>query len=150
MDTSVVVAALCSWHDMHEAAVTTLGALLDEPAAVVLPIAVLLESYAVLTRLPAPRRLAPAVVERALSDTFARVTRRPGLDSAGAEELLRAMASRGLAGGTTYDARIAAAARSGGASGVLTLNPGHFVRFGWLSLEVFVPGAEGSPQRPPA
>ena len=55
-DTSVVIAAFASWHENHQAARRALdnGLRLVEHCAV--------ETYSVLTRLPAPHRVAGSVV----------------------------------------------------------------------------------------
>lgn len=106
VDTSVVVAGLCSWHPDHEAAKAVL---------VTRPIAlahVLVESYAVLTRLPAPRRLEPQLVLAALERLFP--AKPVGLPGAATMSLLQRLAPHGIAGGATYDALVAESARKAG------------------------------------
>ena len=65
VDTSVVIAAFATWHESHARALSSrCGAALRcrRPCA--------LEMYAVLTRLPAPHRVAPEVVRDYLAATF--------------------------------------------------------------------------------
>lgn len=62
-DTSVLVPALLSWHERHDDARRAVHGVRGVPAHV------LVESYSVLTRLPAPSRLAPA----AAADLLARL-----------------------------------------------------------------------------
>lgn len=102
-DTSVVVAAFASWHEGHLSAV---GALRRRP---VLPAHVLLESFSVLTRLPAPHRAAPGIVEAFLSRRFpAEPLALPGEEH---RDLVRFAVGAGLSGGAVYDALIAATAK---------------------------------------
>lgn len=104
-DTSVLVPALLSWHPAHEecrAAVVEVA---------VLPSHVFLETYSVLTRLPAPHRVAArdaAAAIEALDLT--------GLTLPAGESLaLVTVLGRGsLGGGAVYDALVAATARHHG------------------------------------
>ena len=59
VDSSVLVAALLGWHEHHVAAFRVLDAVLAADDDLVLPVHALIETYAVLTRLPAPHRLSP-------------------------------------------------------------------------------------------
>lgn len=97
-DTSVVVAALASWHEGHEAASAAVA------AGVRLPAHCLLESYSVLTRLPPPHRFAPRVARDLLR---ARFDGPPlTLDGVAHRALLDRLVDAGLSGGATYDALI--------------------------------------------
>jgi len=106
-DTSLAVAAFASWHERHEAARRTLdgGLRLVEHCA--------LETYSVLTRLPAPHRASGEVVREFLKTRF----RLPFLRlSAGAyREFLSALPDRAVSGGAVYDALVAATAAHHGA-----------------------------------
>ena len=100
VDTSVVVAAFASWHEAHAVALRAVG---NRP---VLPVACALEADAVLTRLPAPHRVAPGLVRDYLATTF----RGPGIGLDATEDgaaLVAAVAERGIRGGAAYDAVIA-------------------------------------------
>jgi predicted nucleic acid-binding protein len=102
-DTSVLVAALMSWHPRHAEARKVVVNRVDA-----IPAHVLLETYSVLTRLPAPHRITPA-------DAGAVLTRLKlkslGLPAAAHAKLLGETAALGLRGGAVYDALIAATAR---------------------------------------
>lgn len=101
-DTSVVVAAFASWHESHDRARLALdgGLRLIEHCA--------LETYSVLTRLPAPHRTAGDVVLEFLQTRF----RQPFLRLAAPayREFLLGLARTGISGGAAYDALIAATA----------------------------------------
>ena len=101
-DTSVVVAAFASWHESHKAA----GRALRPGTRLIAQCAV--ETYSVLTRLPAPHRAPGDVVLRFLAERF------PEdylvLDSAPLKALLRSLPGLGISGGATYDAVIGATA----------------------------------------
>lgn len=99
----------------------------------------LVEAYAVLTRLPPPHRLAPGDAHAVLAPSFVAGRRIVALGAAGTAALLRALARQGIAGGQTYDAVIAACARRGKASTLLTFNAAHFEPFGDRALEIAVP-----------
>ncbi|CAN5688195.1 PIN domain-containing protein [soil metagenome] len=129
LDTSVVVAALLGAHEHHEAARRTVDDALSSPGGAILPVPVLFEAYAVLTRLPAPWRLRADVAERLLRDTFeehATVVSLP--DEDGAWSVVRNLAQRGLIGGIAHDAHIAACAQAAGADALATLNRRDFDR----------------------
>jgi toxin FitB len=106
-DTSVMVPALVAWHPEHAAA---RRALADVVTAI--PAHVLLESFSVLTRLPAPHRIA-ASDAAAVLDAM--------VDAAGlapivlpAEEhrrLVSTLAAHGVRGGAVYDGLVGATAR---------------------------------------
>lgn len=101
-DTSALVAALLSWHPEHEAARAAV-----RDSVTTIPGHVLLEVYSVLTRLPAPHRLAPDAAARAV-DALALdvVTLPPEQHTA----LIRSLARAGVRGGAIYDALIGATA----------------------------------------
>ncbi len=113
VDTSVVIAAFATWHESHAAAVSALG---SRPA---LPAACALETYAVLTRLPHPHRVAPDVVRDYLEAMFPDA--RLALSDDASRHLVETLVERGVTGGASYDAVIALVARSIGAT-VMTLD----------------------------
>jgi len=100
-DTSVLVACFASWHEHHDIAFAAAGRLDGIVAHC------LLETYSVLTRLPAPHRMAAAVVSRYLGVTFGS---HPvfGLPPEDQRALVTTCAARGVSGGSVYDAVIAA------------------------------------------
>ncbi len=101
-DSSVVVAAFASWHESHDAASRALD------GDVRLPSHAALESYSVLTRLPAPHRAKPALVRSFLADRFSEPLLL--LDSQAHKLLLDELVSLGIAGGAVYDALVGLAA----------------------------------------
>lgn len=105
-DTSAVIAAFASWHDRHEQAIRVVpGNPLIAHCA--------LETFSVLTRLPAPHRVSPDTVAEYLELQF------PDewltLPAAAWTGLVRSLPGHGIAGGAAYDALIAATALSHGA-----------------------------------
>ena len=84
------------------------------------------ETYAVLTRLPASHRLAPAdawtLVRTNFVDNAALVT----LDGPAHVTVLAQLAGAGIGGGRTYDGLIAACAGASHARALLTFNSRHF------------------------
>lgn len=106
VDTSVVVAAFASWHEAHRAS----AQLLDRRPR--LPAHALIESYSVLTRLPAPHRADAGIVAAFLAERF----RSPPLTLPGDAQaaLIATAAAAGLTGGSVYDALIAATAKHAG------------------------------------
>ena len=102
VDTSVLVPALASWHPRHETALAVVAR-----RATAVPAHVLLETYAVLTRLPALQRIAPAVAGEALAALDLPKLELPGSAYA---DLVADLAAGGLRGGATYDGLVAATA----------------------------------------
>lgn len=103
-DTSVVVAAFASWHEHHEVARRAV----DGGVRLIAHCA--LESYSVLTRLPAPHRSSSLVVREFLLARFPRGWLR--LNARAYEGFVLALPDRGISGGSAYDALIAATAAS--------------------------------------
>src|SRR6184192_3362205 len=64
LDTSCLVAAVCSWHMHHEATAAEISRRLSRGEEPVMAAPALVEAYAVLTRLPAPHRLLPRMLSR--------------------------------------------------------------------------------------
>ena len=138
-DTSVIIAAVCTWHERHAAAASEILERLAIGQKMAVAAHALVEAYAVLTRLPPPHRIAPADVHAVLAASFITGRRIVSLDAAGTIDLLRTLAQEGIAGGQAYDAVIAACARRAKASVLLTFNAAHFEPFGGDALEITVP-----------
>lgn len=101
-DTSVVVAAFASWHEHHELARKALDdglRLIDHCA---------LETYSVLTRLPAPHRCTGQVVSEFIRLRFAEPFLR--LNGPAYQNFVLKLPGHGITGGAAYDALIAATA----------------------------------------
>lgn len=101
-DTSVVVAAFATWHEMHEPARLALdeGLRLPEHCA--------LETYSVLTRLPAPHRAPGDVVREFIKARFPEPFLR--LAPASYRAFVLGLWDRQVTGGAAYDALVAATA----------------------------------------
>jgi predicted nucleic acid-binding protein len=106
-DTSVVIAAFASWHESHEGARRALdsGLRLIEHCA--------LETYSVLTRLPAPHRSSGTVVQQFLIARFHQPSLRLGARAY--KDFILGLPDHGVTGGTAYDALVAATAAAYGA-----------------------------------
>lgn len=102
-DTSVLVAALATWHPRHPEARAAVEERVDA-----LPAHVILECYSVLTRLPAPHRLAADVAGSAVAGIDLPTL---ALPEDAHHRLVATLAAAGLTGGTVYDALASATAR---------------------------------------
>jgi predicted nucleic acid-binding protein len=103
-DTSLVVAAFASWHESHQPARRALdsGLRLIEHCA--------LETYSVLTRLPAPHRAPGLVVRDFLDARFPDPLLR--LSPSDYKAFILGLPDQGVTGGAAYDALVAATAAS--------------------------------------
>jgi predicted nucleic acid-binding protein len=101
-DTSVVVAAFASWHENHERARQALdrGVRLIEHCA--------LETYSVLTRLPAPHRTPASIIRQFLDARFPQPYLRLG--AVRYRRFILELPDHEVAGGAAYDALVAATA----------------------------------------
>jgi predicted nucleic acid-binding protein len=102
-----MVAAFASWHERHEAARRALDSglhLVDHCA---------LETYSVLTRLPAPHRARGEIVREFLKARFPQPFLR--LSAAAYRDFVSTLPERAVSGGAAYDALVAATAASHGA-----------------------------------
>ena len=117
----MLVAAFCAWHEHHEPAAGALEAMARQRRRLVLAAPVLLEAYAVLTRLPAPHRLSLDSARELLRGNLA-ARRAVALDTRGYWRLIDRAADGGVAGGRSYDALVVACAVRAGVDRLLTLN----------------------------
>lgn len=103
VDTSVVVPALLGWHEHHDMCRRA-------AAGATIPAHALIETYSVLTRLPAPHR----IESRAAADLLRRwfpMERILAASVALQHAVLSELDGAGVSGGATYDALIALTAR---------------------------------------
>jgi predicted nucleic acid-binding protein len=101
-DTSVVVPSLLAWHELHARAATALKDVRRLPAHA------LAESFAVLSRLPAPRALRPSLAHRLLEHAF---PDQPfTLSPPGHHIVIQRLATAEVGGGRIYDAIVGATA----------------------------------------
>jgi len=106
-DTSVLVAAFASWHEHHDIAFEAIGRV-DAVIA-----HSLLETFSVLTRLPAPHRMTAEVVSTFIDKSFGdhEVVALPGEAQ---RTLVVSCAALGINGGAIYDALIGASCAHAG------------------------------------
>jgi toxin FitB len=144
VDTSVVIASFLTWHEHHDPSRRSLeGAMRD--GLLVVPSAVLVESYAVMTRLPAPHRLSPRDAQALLEENFAVSARVESLTGSDVWHMLATLVHESISGGRTYDAQILAAAIKSRASVLLTLNTDDFAALARDDIEIRSPLAHRRP-----
>jgi predicted nucleic acid-binding protein len=145
-DTSCLVAAVCSWHEHHAATAEELTRRSKRREEMVMAAPALVEAYAVLTRLPPPYRLRPQDALAVMVGSWGKVE---VVAMTGAETwpFLRALPGSGIAGGSSYDAHVAACARKAKAGVILTWNVRDFERVA-EGVEVASPGEPHSTKRP--
>ncbi len=135
-----MIAAVCSWHEHHEAAASEIERRLVGRAKMIVAAPALVEAYSVLTRLPPPHRLSPETALALLENNFLKPATVIALNAKSYETLLVRAPKNGVAGGRTYDAVIGECAELGKASTVLTFNAGDFKALG-KDFEVVIPGS---------
>lgn len=138
VDTNCLIAAVCDWHGQHRLAAGAIERRLDGGEHMSLAAHALTEAYSVLTRFPAPHRLAPADAWAVLDVSFAQSGTIITLTTSQHVALLARIAKEGVGGGRVYDAIIAACAAKAGAATLLTFNARHF-DFAAKELAVVVP-----------
>ncbi len=140
-DTSVMIAAVCSWHEHHAPAAQDLERRLARRETLIVAAPALIEAYAVLTRLPSPHRLSPADARALLDANFLAGKKLVALEARDYRALLEQAPTQGVSGGRTYDWVIAHCATKAKASVLLTFNPRDFESFVTERLEVRVPSS---------
>lgn len=121
-----MVAAVCTWHERHSVTAAAIERRLQRGERLVIAAHALLEAYAVLTRLPAPHRLAPSDAWALVKTNFVERATVVALSGPAYLTLLNRLVPMGIGGGRSYDAIIAACARQGKVDALLTLNARHF------------------------
>lgn len=134
-----MVAAVCAWHEHHGRAAREIEQRLRRGEKMLVAGPALVESYAVLTRLPPPHRLSPVDALGLLEGNFMRA-KIVTLDAKSYLTLVRLAAVDGIAGGQTYDAVIGACVLKAKADVLLTFNEGHFRSLAERAVEIVVPG----------
>lgn len=138
VDTSVLVAAALGWHEAHVRALDSLREAFSRGKLVV-PAPALVEAYSVLTRLPAPHRLAPGDAHAVLSESLEGRAEVVGLTASEVWRWMGGAASSGVGGGLAYDAILLACARKAKAGRFLTLDVGDFSRLDSGEIEIVIP-----------
>src|SRR5574341_1204230 len=117
-----MVAAVCGWHQHHSRAGREIDGRLASGERMLVGAPALVETYAVLTRLPPPHRVSPEDALALLEANFIRAARIVALDARAYRTLLRSSPGAGILGGRTYDAVIAACALKTKGKALLTFN----------------------------
>jgi len=127
VDTTVIVAAVHANHPAHAEAARWLdGAFTTHQ--VVLAHHSIIESYAVLTRLPADYRLSPAEAETVLTGTLQNNSRIAPFSSESVWDALHAFVGTPSAGGATHDAFIIHLLEQAEVDVIVTYNEADFAR----------------------
>ena len=136
-DATVAVAALVTWHERHKAAGAAIESALARKA-LVLPALVVVESYAILTSLPAQHRLAHADAFHLLRTSFASAKiatpRKRDIWPA-----IRQWSVNAAGGNAAFDALIVDVARAAGAKTLLTFRRQELERVAGSGIEVIEP-----------
>ena len=140
LDSSCLVPLLMTEHGFHEPTRAEWDKLKREQAQFVVPCHALLETFSVLTRIPAPYRRVAEAVREMLHENFAQDAIIPGVDAELVWTCLEDLVARHESGGVIYDAVIAHSTFSAGASVLLTWNVRDFVRIAPAGLEIMTPG----------
>ncbi len=126
VDANCMIAAVCDWHDHHAAAASEIERRLEAGERLAVAAHALAEAYSVLTRFPAPYRLAPGDAWELLRVNFCDPGTVVTLTTRQHVAVLAGLARAGIGGGRTYDAVIAECAVRAGSTALLTFNPRHF------------------------
>lgn len=121
-----MISAICSWHEHHDRTLAAVEARLGRGDRIAVAGHALAETFVVLTRLPAPYRLAPRDAWALIKANFVETASVTTLNGAGYVALLDRVASGGTSGGAAYDLIVALCAAQAGADTVMTLNPRQF------------------------
>jgi predicted nucleic acid-binding protein len=140
LDTSCMIAALCAWHEHHERATRELDQRLSTRETLVVAAPALVETYSVLSRLPAPHRLSPAECWALLeADFLGDAMELIALEPDAYRQLLRSAPNRGIAGGSIYDAVIVACGLAARVETILTFNERQFRALAGQEIQIVVP-----------
>ncbi len=144
LDSSVLIAGLLPWHEHHDRARAVLRNLLLDPrhdARAILPVHALIETYSVLTRLPAPYRLQASSAFELIEGLVRGRLELAQLEADAVWPLLERLRDDEVIGGAVYDALIVETARAAGADHLVTLNRSDFDRVAPSALAVTEPDA---------
>lgn len=139
LDSSYVIARVCDWHEQHDRTLRSYEHWIQRSAQMIVPAHAILESYAVLTRIPAPHRLPPEIARQTLEENFGRTALITGVRSESIWKTIASLSRLGLGGGRIYEAVIASSAAEGGSTDLLTWNAKHFGPIAPPGLEVREP-----------
>jgi predicted nucleic acid-binding protein len=144
LDSSVMVAGVCSWHEHHEVSVSEIERRWKRREMMVIAAPALIETYAVLTRLPPPHRLSPLDAKTLLESNFLMGPKLITLNEKDYRGILNDSVAQGVSGGRTYDGVIAACARKAKVTVLLTFNIRDFAVFAIPDVEIYLPDRSSS------
>ena len=133
----MLVAGVISWHERHRPAAAALEAALARKS-LLLPIPALIESYALLTRLPAQHRLAPADAFHLLRSSFA-TARTAAPRTRDTWAMLRRFSVTPVGGNDVHDALLLDVVRDAGAKVLLTFRRKELETLGATGIELVEP-----------
>ena len=125
VDSNVIVAGVHANHPYHALAANWLVQNLAEHQLMAVHHSVL-ESYAVLTRLPGDLRVSPSEAKDLLTATVQANMIIPRFDSESIWPTIETLVMSSVVGGRSYDTFILLILRSVGAQAIATFNPTHF------------------------
>ncbi len=139
-DTSLLVASSLQSHQDHARAAVWMNNARQGQVQAVVSAHSLAEVYSVLTRLPPPQRVAPAVAWQIIEHNILSLAEIVALSGDEYIELLRQLSQNGITGGAVYDAIIARAADKAQVDGIVTFNVKDFRRvYPSLAAQVITP-----------
>ncbi|MEO8379533.1 MAG: PIN domain-containing protein [Acidobacteriota bacterium] len=136
-DATVLVAAVIAWHERHRPAAQAVEAALARKT-LVLPAPALLESYAMLTLLPAQHRLGHADAFHLLRSSFS-TARVAGPRTRDTWSVLRRWSVAPIGGNDAFDALLLDIAREAGARTLLTFRRSDLERLAVPGIELVEP-----------
>jgi predicted nucleic acid-binding protein len=140
-----MIAAVCSWHEHHDRARDEIETRMGRKQRMVVAGPALVEMYSVLTRLPAPYRMAAADAMVLVEQNFLKGVKMVVLDQSEYGDLLRSAPAKNISGGRAYDAVIAICARKAQVDALLTFNAKHFAAFAGSDMEIVIPQGNAAP-----
>ena len=142
VDSNYLICLLQSTNTHHQATVDDYQRRMEGGEVLYLIPHTLLESFSVITRLPAPYRKSATEAHTLLRTNFGQfpLTEQPG--SQEAWNLLAHLAATGIGGGRTYDSWIALTAHKAGMHEFVTWNARHFSPDGFGNLRIVEPAAK--------
>ena len=136
LDTSCVVPLLSGGHAQHFITLKAYAERRQRLEQPVIPAHALLESFAVLTRSPAPLFVPSEQARKLLVENFFEIAEIPGVSGSLAWDAMDELAARSMGGAVLYDAVIAQSCLRAGAKVLLTWNVRDFLRIAPPALEI--------------
>ena len=125
-DTNVLLAALLAAHESHDRAYLALERVHLGEHEGIIAAHTLVELYSTLTRMPAPFRHSPDEALLSIEENVLKHFKVVALSGADYVSVIKDAASRGIQGGTTFDALLVRTAIKAEPNKILTLNLKHF------------------------